>query len=135
MANLIKRILRLTDRQEAERATWQYRAIEATRGSQTRIGAVLLAVIGQQRRTRPRFGDRAVILKTGEVCASMIDRYGGEHPAVPVCTVTELQEGFSHLADELKLSDADRISMFATVRGWVAVDQRADSNLHFTKSR
>lgn len=123
----------LNAEQWAQRQTWEYRAIVATQGPRTQLGAVLLAVLGKQRLTRPQFGASAIILEDGAVVSDFTDRAGRNLGARRVYSVQELTDNFSRLADRLLLSDEDRIAMFAKVRSWIFKDYRTgDKNLHFT---
>ena len=123
------------ERREFARSTWQYRAIEATRGNQSQLGAILIAVLGKGRNTLPRFATSATITSDGFVQAGFVTK-GGEHKASAfVGSVRELCDNFSGLADHLQLTDGERIEMFAKVRAWITLDYRADKNLHFTKTR
>jgi len=113
------------DRAEMGRDSWQFRAVAATRGSQSRLGAILLAVLGKQRQTLPRFASSAVITSDGFVMAGFCDKAGRYHHGALVCDVSELVANFRGLADHLKLNDADRVAMFAEVQKWCATDYRA----------
>lgn len=122
----------LNAEQWAQRQTWEYRAIMATQGPRSQLGAIVLAVLGKQRMTAPAFGAHAIIMEDGAVLADFMDRNGVEHGARRICSVQELTDNFSRLADTLLLSDEDRIAMFAKVRAWIFKDYRKDKNLHFT---
>lgn len=116
-----------------QRGTWQYRAVESTLGNQSKLGCILLAVLGKSRDKRA-FSEAAGLTKEGYVIAGWYDRDGAYRGLVKVCDVQELCDNFSGLADHLQLSDADRIALFAAVRNWIAVDERAiQEPLHFTK--
>jgi len=130
---VISKIERLTLEQEAQRADWRYRAISATKGNQTQLGAVLLAVLGKAPTGVPKFVGSATITSDGYITANFIDKSGTYHTGAFVCDVEDLQRNFSGLADHLNFSDADRIAMFTKVREWIFKDYRQDTMLHFTK--
>ena len=115
---------KLTEKQEMERASWQFRAIEATHGPKSKLGAILLAVLERQRRTRPQFVGKATITSDGFVMCSFTDKHGNHHLGAFVCEVDELVRNFSGLADHLKLDDIERLQMFAALRNWIATDYR-----------
>lgn len=117
---------------------WQARCVTATRGNQTKLGAILLAVLGKSREKRA-FGSAGAITDGpdgGHIVARWIDRDGHDHGATRVCSLNELVGNFSGLADQLQLADADRIALFKAVRDWISIDERAiKETLHFTKTR
>jgi hypothetical protein len=110
---------------------WQAQVVGATAGNQTKLGAIFLSVINKPRERRA-FGHTAIIDMSGNVFSSFTDKNGVHHPVVLVCTVEELQDNFSGLADFLRLPDEDRIALFSAVRQWISYDARADPNLKFT---
>jgi|CXWL01.1.fsa_nt_gi hypothetical protein len=116
----------LNERQAAERNTWQYKAVEATRGNQSRLGCILLAVLGRPAKHPPQFGSSATITSDGFVMADFVGRDGRGHMGARVCGADELRDNFRGLADHLKLDDANREAMFKAVRQWIAVDYRAN---------
>jgi hypothetical protein len=109
---------------EAARASWQYRAIAATRGNQTRLGAVLLGVLGKSGDRYPAYGLNAEIDAHGVVWSAMHDRYGNPYRRVIVGDVEDLTNNFRGLADHLKLSDGERKEMFDALRKWISHDYR-----------
>ena len=109
---------------EAERDTWQYKAVEATRGQQSRLGCILLAVIGKRLKNPPKFGPCAVILKEGQVVANYQSKDGTYHREQFVCDVADLIANFRGLADHLNFTDAERVALFDAVRKWIVRDER-----------
>ena len=123
----------LTEDQERQRVTWQYRCVARTRGNQTQLGAVLLAVLGQQRATYPRFQGQATITPEGIMLCDFYGRDMVYRPLAGVASVGELVGQFSEIADDLRLPDQDRIALFAAVKNWIGRDMRdGDKVLHFT---
>lgn len=119
----------LTARQEQERATWQYRAVQATRGNQSRLGCILLAVLGKNAKNPPWFGRSAIITSDGFVLANFCTAAGEVKHGALVCNAAELTANFRGLADHLKLGDKDREAMFVAVRQWIAEDYRPNGGL------
>lgn len=115
-----------------EQNTWQYLAIEFTKGNSTPVGALLLAVLGRNARNPPWFGNTAEITAEGLVVTSFTGKDCMLRFPHAVGSVNELTTIFSKLADSLKLDDAARVELFRLVRQWVAKDNRADIHLRFT---
>lgn len=122
---------------EAQTASWQYRALQVTKGNTTLTGSIVLAI-----RPLPRWpsklADRAKIAKDGSVLTGHRAEVDGPWSPnfVRVGHVDALTHSFSMLADDLGLSDADRIEMFAALRAWITTDERIlPEDLHFTKGR
>lgn len=109
---------------EAERATWQYRAVLACQGNQTRRGCVLLAVIGKPARHPPCFGPSALITPEGYVLSAFVNRAGQTHKGAMVNTVEGLRSEWNRLADEIGATPEERNEMFDELRRWVAHDYR-----------
>lgn len=114
------------DRIEAARQSWQYRAIEATKGNQTKLGCILLSVIGKPCKSPPWFGPTCVVTEEGLVIANYVDRLNTMHEARIVCELAELVSNFRGLAEHINASDTDIVEMFDLLRKWVAKDFRAD---------
>lgn len=108
-----------------ERASWQFRAIQRTRGNQTLIGTILLAVLDKSYRlSAKRFGRQAEIAPDGTVYAPYQAADGSLHPQMAVCNIQDMIQSFRRLADALKLSDNERIEMFQKLRQWIVKDAR-----------
>lgn len=123
---IIKRLTQLTPEQEAERATWQYRAVLRTRANQTMIGCVLLAVLQRSAFHRPpRFGHHAIIAANGIVCTMYQHAAGQEPDMAAVEHIEVITDGFRRLADDLKLMDSERAEMMGELRKWISRDLRA----------
>lgn len=120
---------KLTEAQERERASWQYRAIAATRGNQSRLGCILLACLGRNAKHPPAFGANAIITSDGFVMAHFVGKDGRGHHGALVGEISDLVGNFRGLADHLKLSDIDRKEMFDKVRQWISLDYRIKKEL------
>lgn len=114
------------ERRERERASWQYRAIEATQGPNTKLGAILLAVLRKQRNTRPQFVGSATITSDGFIMCDFIAGNGRYHYGAFVCAVEDLVHNFRGLAEHLRLKDSEAEEMFNEVRSWIGRDYRVD---------
>lgn len=113
--------------QAVQRETWQYRAVEATGGNQSKLGAIVLAILGKFPPSgRNMFGRTCTITSDGYVMADFTDRDGELHLGAFVGDVADLIRNFRGLADHLKLKDAERQEMFAELRKWIAKDWRSN---------
>lgn len=123
------RILDLSERAARERATWQFRAIQNTRAHTTRLGCIVLAILGKSRHL-PAFGPKAVITKDGLIVTSLTNKDGvrGGHIIGPV---RETVEEFWRLADNLKLADNEREELIAALRKWIVADERVIQSWQF----
>lgn len=121
--------MRLTEAQEKERATWQYRAIQRLRGNQTITGCILLSALGRVASNPPTMGLHAVIDENGVLHTDFVDKYRVVHEALPICEAAIMAEAFKRVADELQFTDAETIAMFTEVRRWVSKDLRAINNM------
>lgn len=118
---------RLTEAQEAERATWQYRAIDRCKGNQTWMGRVLLSALGRVPNNPPWYGLTAVISVDGFLFTIFVDK---DRHADLACVgeVSKIVDAFKRLADVLDFSEEDTIAMFKEVQRWVSKDYRAINN-------
>lgn len=125
------------------RDMWEAKVLLAARG---RLARVAMSVISRYwgddtSRLRALFGlvwpgftniatpfvaSAGRILRGGEVCADLMidDGNGMERNAKLYDSLADLESAFRHLADRLKLTDADRVDLFAAVQNWISVDYR-----------
>lgn len=105
---------------------WKVNAILATRGNQTFLGCVILAVIGQVSENPVRIISAAEIFKDGLVYANVQLRGmgPGQSGLTPLCTAEELRDDFRRLSDFLKLTDEQREDMNRELRAWIKLDHR-----------
>lgn len=120
-------------RQELAKSSWPYRVVEATRGNQTMLGAILLAVLGKAARNPPWVSSTGRIVSDeggrGVLVIDLVTRRRMELRDAPVCYVDEFTGQLRRLADELKLPDDQREALFLAVRKWIANDERANLGL------
>jgi hypothetical protein len=119
----------LTDLQREERSHWLYRAVEVTRGNQTRMGCLLLAVMNQNAKNPPWMWPKGMIITADGECITgliMRDRSSGQDSEMVVSlgTVTELVDAWRKLADKIKATDTERVQMFEELRKHVLRDNR-----------
>lgn len=124
------------------RESWQCRALVHTQRSH--IGVVLLSVLahnfddamsvlmrvafpGFESISPPFLCTAGKVGKSGQIVADVVQRDGTISKDVAVYgSETELRDDFRRLADDLKLSDSDRLVMFAAVKKWIVADRRLD---------
>lgn len=119
----------LTEAQERERESWQYRAITRLRGNQTLTGMILLSALNRVPSNPPWLGLHAVIDMDGEVWADFVGRDRKLQEAMHICSAQVLAEAFKRVADDCTMTDAETVAMFAEVRKWISKDLRAINNM------
>lgn len=117
-------------RNAAARLTWQYRAIEYTRGNQTPTGCIVIAMLGKTSNNPPRLNNAATITHEGLILCDFQDKEGYLNPEFLVGPVTLVVRDFRRLADELKFTDEERMEMFAKLRAWISIDERANKDVN-----
>jgi len=91
---------------------------------------LLAAILGDWHIEPPFYCSNPKINKRGHVVADLIMPDGARlKNAVIFSSSTQMQDIFRKLADRLKLSDADRLELFACVHRWVKADQRLDPTM------
>jgi hypothetical protein len=139
-------IERLDARRHAQdlRECWQGRLLAHASG---KIGAVALSILahnyddglpillrvvfpGFTSITAPFFCSAAKIVKTGHVCADMVNRDGRIIKNAVIFRDTRgMESELRRLADAVKLSDAERTEFFACAKRWVVADHRLDPTM------
>jgi hypothetical protein len=127
------------------RDMWQSKALAHTRGKP--LGAVMLSIIshnyddalpalmqitfpGFEGITPPFLCSAGKIAKTGSIVADMATKDGRILKSLVVFrNSAQMRTYLRRLADELKLSDADRVEMFKAAQRWVVCDYRLDPNM------
>lgn len=108
---------------------WKIRAVTATKGNQSRLGCILICMLGYMPKNPPRMRGLAVITSDGRVLVDCQLAGQAQFFATDIGSVEEVRDNMRGLADHLKLSDADRVEMFDELRKWFARDFRATSTL------
>lgn len=124
------------------RETWQARALIVSKNRH--IGIVLLSVLahtfddampvllgvcfpGFTSITPPFLCSAGKVGKFGQIVADVVNRDQTiTKDASLYFNEIEMRDDFRRLADQLGLSDADRIEMFKCVQRWVVADRRLD---------
>jgi hypothetical protein len=120
--------------EEELKAGWKYRAMAHTKLNHTQEGGLLLAVLG----IKPPQGSRwntsgCIINPDGIVTGLLHHKTGRTFMSIVAFTAAQFQDVFRKIADDLKLTDAERKEMFDLVRKWVQKDLRAVSDLNLWK--
>jgi hypothetical protein len=106
---------------------WKLRALYATRGQQTMMGAIVLAILGHVPRRRPYIKGLAEIGKDGMVWAKLYPKSMLIPRKVPLCPVQDFTDELNRLADQCKFDDRERGELFTEARKWIERDHRAQS--------
>lgn len=92
---------------------------------------VLLALHGARGVGTPMLTSAAKIAKNGHVMADFVGRDGIKFKNQNLFNSTKRMEGtFRRLADAMRLTDAERIELFAAVKRWVVCDFRLDPTMN-----
>lgn len=106
-----------------ERQSWQYKAVAYTHGNKSKVGALLVAILG--RKTNPPcYHIRGCKIDPQGRVIALADNGMGFSIECIYPTVQAFTDVFRGLADILELSDGERESMFAEIRKWVFKDER-----------
>lgn len=127
------------------RETWQARVLRETNNSY--LGAVVLSVLAHnfddampvllrvvfpnfKGITAPFLTSAGKIAKTGSVVADVISKDGQLVKNAFIFPNTAfMQRKFREVADKLKLSDVDRLGLFAAIGKWLVCDYRLDPTM------
>lgn len=121
---------------------WPARALIALHspevpGNKLILLMIILAALGQNyvgARVRvPRLGDNAVIKLDRKVYSQFTDT-DGDHGAIEVCTVDELNRQLGWLIREIGSDDAERELIVNKINAWIARDETGLA-LHVEKMR
>jgi hypothetical protein len=106
--------------------SWKAKAIHRTHGNQTLTGCIIEAIIGLAPDNPPRFiYPCAVIGIDGRLYCPFQHPSGRLEALYSPGTVVEVRDDLRRLADELKLSDEERVAMFDEFKKWIERDDRA----------
>ncbi len=125
------------------RDTWQGRAVTAARGraamvlmsalchSYEEAAPILYALIfpDHGKVMAPYLESCGRVAKNGAITAKVRGRNGLLTEEVIYPNEIALRDEFRRLADQLKLSDADRVEFFGAIKRWVVADRRLDPNM------
>lgn len=91
---------------------------------------LLVSVFGHCQITAPFLCTSPKIDKAGRIVADIITKYGNRQKNYVVFDDEDQMQGiFRRLADNMRLSDAERIDLFIAVRFWVKSDMRLDPTM------
>jgi hypothetical protein len=108
---------------------WKVRALCATQGNQTGLGAVLCAILGRTPARPPRFIGPATIWDNGHIIADFQARGQLEAWACDIGPIGVVVDNMRRLADYCHMTDAERIELFQQFHKWIERDLRAKSTL------
>lgn len=104
--------------------SWQYRAVKETRGSQTQMGALVLAIIGKQRNTLPQYPHGGIISQEGNLHATLIKRDVSIELGALVMPLKQFLLEWEALVNKIKCTTEERAEMYLAARVWIANDLR-----------
>lgn len=105
---------------------WYARAIRETKGNQTQLGCLVIALGVEEPKNPPRFSTRgATILADGQFIITA-QTHARNHGLTSLGPVENVVGGLRNLADRLKLTDAERIELFDELRKFVRHDYRPE---------
>lgn len=109
--------------------SWRYRAVKASDGNRSRLGCIVLAVIGESTKRAPKISlaRGGIITPQGVVMADMMLAGQTRFYATPLGHIQEVVDNFRRLADTIKATDREREEMLAALRMWIERDMRATS--------
>lgn len=112
--------------EEKMKAGWKWRALDHTKLNKTQIGAQLLAILKIKPNSGSYLNRSGFIISTdGWVMGELIKEDGSKSKHLTILgTVRQYTDSFRHLADELKLDDAERADLFRFVRESIQKDLR-----------
>lgn len=144
-------------RAAARRETWQFKVLAATNGNKSRLGAIVIAALGNDPILEPAIRDLwgvagfeaprfvsgnpppmmaraglrwgATVSSDGMVFADFLNKRQEWHRGAFVGAIGDLTRNFRGLADHLHLNDTDRLALFNVLRQWIIKDWRSNSNL------
>lgn len=121
------------------RDTWQARCLAEAKGKtaavvlivlcmsySTAIKTLLRVVFNRRDIERPFFASGAEIQLSGKLVCDLVEKSGIVHPVVVYESTDLLNRDMRILADHLKLTDAERLELYAAVQRWVVADHRID---------
>jgi len=125
------------------RDTWQGRCVQAAHGraamvlmsalchSYEEAAPILYALIfpNHGKVAAPYLESCGRIAKNGTITAKVRGRNGLVTEEVIYRNEIALRDEFRRIADQLKLSDADRIELFGAIQRWVVADRRLDPTM------
>lgn len=120
--------------------SYKARCIRATKGNQSRLGCLIVALFGLEPKHPPRIMPCVnrpdgttiggmIINRAGTCIVNMELRNGRGYLATPIGDTTEMQDNLRGLADHLKLADADREDLFRQLQLFIIKDFRAESRI------
>ena len=110
---------------EIFRGQWWVRALLAT--EHDKLGLILRAAMAKPTEDPPWLGPSAIVDPNGMVLSNWVDEHNHMTFAVAVCTLEELVNHARDLCDQLRFTQLEAAALFATLRQWVTVDARPET--------
>lgn len=112
------------------RTGWKYRAIQHTKANQTKVGALICAMLGYKLNPPCLGTNGCIILQNGGIMVNGWKRHDDPKSEGEVFIVGQtswVRGEFNKIADELKFSDGERVELFTAFQKWILKDWRAKS--------
>lgn len=107
------------------RQGWAYRLIEALRGNQTLMGAIVIAIAGRAPNHPPRILTGGVVSADGYLLVNFEARAEpGVAKQVVIGPIEMVRDQYRMLCDSLGLPDDEREKFFGEFRKWIVKDCR-----------
>ena len=111
----------LTIEQQIARQHWTFRVVADLTGNQTKLGAVMLAVLGKSRLGKA-FGRTATIDVNGRVISDLVEEGEIKGPVVVYDNVADFRDDIMRLVERLEFNDEEVDELFRKVQSWISRD-------------
>lgn len=109
---------------------WKLRALELTRGNTSKMGAVVLAILGHEPERRPYFKGLASVDNDGIIWALLYPKNRLIPHLVAICSTQDYRDELMRIAEKTQMSEAEAGEFFAEAQKWIEKDARAKSEIN-----